>query len=628
MLRRIGFVGLALVCLVLAAQVVDGTGGLTAGATGLKTGPRSAANHLPGDLRRFIDSHYCDGCQPPLLYHGGPVMDTHGSQGLTVTPIFWQPPARARSFPSGYESLISGYIGNVAAAGAVDTNVYSIDTEYYSIVNGQLSHIEPHITAGTPVVVTDPLPADGCSVDTSDVTDHLISCITDDQIQSELNRVLTRLKLPRGLANFYPMFFAPGVETADADGTTSASDYCGYHSNTGTTSDQIIYGNEPYDVVGCGGGQSPNHNLAADTAIGTLSHELNEATTDPEVGTGNIGWNDASGSEIGDICAADYGKPLGSTDPKAPQSSEYNQVINGGRYYTQTEFSNYAYRHFGVGFGCQPSEALAHGPVKPGATEVANVFSDPYPNTLPANGRATSSVYVTVGDKDRNAISGDRVSFSSYAIYGSGDCGTLNHLSGKTGSDGSVTVTYTASRANVACVVVADDALGGKSASAIIYQGRTQSLAPTAGDTFPSSVTAGRVATFSARFTNPRSFSIPDSQIVFAVFPYGPNSPNVRADQITVSFSSTGPGGPWHPLTLGGSTGEGEIRGVMGGATGFTFPAHRTVRVYFRMTVATSVRRHLRSPLISLENYLYQIDPASGAGDVVADTLATDVSVK
>ncbi len=146
----------------------------------------------------------------------------------------------------------------------------------------------------------------------------------------------------------------------DADGTTSASVFCGYHRAFGSGTDQTVYGDLPFPPSGdaCDAGQAPNGNLAADGMVSTLSHELNEAITDP---LSQIAWNDSVGHEIGDMCAQTYGPPLGSTDPANPGSSEYNQVINGGKYYTQTEFSNHAFAAYGIGKGCAQSEALAQG---------------------------------------------------------------------------------------------------------------------------------------------------------------------------------------------------------------------------------------------------------------------------
>src|SRR5947209_10513581 len=160
-------------------------------------------------------SEYCDGCQPPMRYSGGPLLDTHGPKGLTVTPIYWG------QFPSNYEALIDGYIANVAAASGANTNVYSIDTEYYDIFGGGPSYAQYHVTAGTPIVDTRPLPRHGCGAGSGYDT-----CVTDAQLQAEPKRVLAVHHQPTGLAYFYPVFFPPHVETADRTGDNSASGYC------------------------------------------------------------------------------------------------------------------------------------------------------------------------------------------------------------------------------------------------------------------------------------------------------------------------------------------------------------------------------------------------------------------
>jgi len=66
----------------------------------------------------------------------------------------------------------------------------------------------------------------------------------------------------------------------------------------------VIYANEPDIIDGCDGDDpvtadtSPNQDLAADTQIGTVAHELFESVTDPATG----GYVAASGDEIGDLC--------------------------------------------------------------------------------------------------------------------------------------------------------------------------------------------------------------------------------------------------------------------------------------------------------------------------------------
>ncbi len=442
------------------------------------------------------DSHYCDGCAPPLIYNGGPVADTTPAAGLTITPIYWIPSATTQ-FPAGYQSLINGYISNIAAASLSTSNVYSVTSQYYSIAGTTKTFLRYKYTAGTPIVDTQPFPPNGCTP-----VSGYTNCITDTQLRAELTRLKTASGLVTNLSHFYPVFTAPTVETVDDnDGLNSVSGYCGYHRAFGSAPNQFVYGNEVFEAQGCGEGQSPNNNVPADSSISTLSHEISENVTDPA--SSSPAWVTVSGAEIGDICGDDYGHPLGSTSPGDPQDTEYNQVINGGKYYTQTEFSNSAYATLGVGFGCQQSTAASVKPA-PDPTAPASVFIDATPNAVDADGASTSLIEVAVSNQDGSPTVGDHVQFSEYAVTGSGLCGTMSEDSGVTDADGRLSATYTSSASDAVCAVVAKDALAGKAATANIYQGATQAQAPTATDTFPTSMVAnGQPVTFTTSFGNP-----------------------------------------------------------------------------------------------------------------------------
>jgi hypothetical protein len=113
----------------------------------------------------------------------------------------------------------------------------------------------------------------------------------------------------------------------------STNFFCAYHSGfTGTDGKPVLYANEPYDAtVDQCSSPSPN-NDDADSEINTMSHEHAEAITDP---WGN-GWLAASGDEIADICAWNFGAPLGT----AADGQPYNQLINGHEYELQQDYSN------------------------------------------------------------------------------------------------------------------------------------------------------------------------------------------------------------------------------------------------------------------------------------------------
>jgi hypothetical protein len=573
-----------------------------------------------------IEPQVCANCTPPLLYSGGPVMSTNGAKGVTITPIWWQSSGTRFRFPAGYEALLERYIRDISAASGSTDNVYSIDTEYYDMVGGVKTYISYKFTAGKPLVDTDSYPASGCKE-----APGFSACITDGQIRSELRALTARQKLPTTMAYFYPVFLPPGVETEDIDGTNSASAYCGYHRAFGSGAKQTVYADMPYPPSngGCDTGQAPNGNVRYDGEVSTFAHELNEAITDPL--NPDYAWFDGKGNEIGDMCDENYGGALGSTNPSSPGTSEYNQVINGDKYYTQEFFSNLAFHKSGVGKGCALSEALAEHPkaagTGKGATTIGKEFTDAYPTELAANGKATSSFLVTVVDPHGYGVPGDHVHFTTGLEYGTGLCGKLSRHSGVTNAIGQTTVTYTASKFNGVCWVVATEAVGGKGSESIVYQGSAVKLSPSLVATFPSTLYPGRTATFTMKATNPSPHPLANAQVYFVIYPATGAKKSVGASQVHLSYSMKG--GPSHTVPLSGSTGGGnDIEGYLGSAEGATMAPHSSEKITFHVTLAHDVPTSGSAPLVGFEGYLDQVNSAAGGGATVGDTLETDIAVR
>ena len=115
----------------------------------------------------------------------------------------------------------------------------------------------------------------------------------------------------------YNVFLENGVQQCSQNaGGCYLQQYCAYHgSNDYSDIGHTLYTVEPYqDVSGCqvssvsNGGQSPNGSTIDSTAS-TLSHELSETFTDPDVAVNNLAWYNSSGGEIGDLCAPAAGVP-------------------------------------------------------------------------------------------------------------------------------------------------------------------------------------------------------------------------------------------------------------------------------------------------------------------------------
>jgi hypothetical protein len=262
-----------------------------------------------------------------LTYHGGPVMRRN-----TTYAIYWLP--SGYTMASGYQSLLSQYLGDVAAASGASDNVYATDTEYYD-TTGPIAYAS---TFANSYVAADPIPND-CGTQYAGTGFSPTACFTDADLQAEISRVLARTGWQPGPTSEFMVFSPRNVGSCfdSSSGSCSYTYYCAYHGNYYSGGTDVIYANLPYpDTSGIG----PNHycdvnnfpnNNWADATINYLSHEHNESITDPN---GDAWWDDANGYEDGDLCAWTFGTALGSTS-----TGRYNQIINGHDYYLQQEYS-------------------------------------------------------------------------------------------------------------------------------------------------------------------------------------------------------------------------------------------------------------------------------------------------
>jgi hypothetical protein len=264
---------------------------------------------------------------PPsaLTYHGGPVMQN----GVTAYAIFWVPPTlqngTATSMTAHYQTVQKNMLGDYEGHGLDNNN-----TQYYQVVSSVKQYIQNKGGLGGSYVDTAAYPTSGCSDSATPG-----NCISDTQVQAEITKVMGIKGWTGGLNKMFLLFTSKG-EGSCFDSTSSQcaySFYCAYHSYFGPVSNPVIYGNEPFgepSVCQISGVPSPNGDAPADTAASTASHEVTEAITDPELNA----WYDASGSEIGDLCAYNYGT-------NTWLSGKANQMWNGRFYELQTEYNNH-----------------------------------------------------------------------------------------------------------------------------------------------------------------------------------------------------------------------------------------------------------------------------------------------
>jgi PKD domain len=354
------------------------------------------AIYLHGGMpARLIKSDCSSACVGPLFYRGGPVMSTPKAYA-----IYWNPSGAGTSFPSGYETTIDTFMEGVEQSSASPlSSVFSVDLLYGDeLVGGQYgwayggSYVD---TASLPARDSTHCPNATASEEQAEKEGKFglppvgEPCVTDAQLRTQIEDVIKEhSNLPIGLNALY-FIMTPETVNSCAGGEGKAAEcttnsYCAYHWDI--SSPEVIYANMPYaDRPGCETPDQPNHN-PADDEINVISHEGNEAITDPlggEESEEDVGWLAYSGNEVADLCTYpffedeidineeldSYGTLLGGT-PKYSEvggkivhslspGAAFNQELNGGHYLLQREWSDAA-------GGC-----IAHAP-RPSASIAAN----------------------------------------------------------------------------------------------------------------------------------------------------------------------------------------------------------------------------------------------------------------
>ena len=257
-----------------------------------------------------------------LTYYGGRVV----SRVRTVGVLYG---------PGTYRSYVTG--GVTPNMGTFLTG--TAGSSYLNWLDGEYNTVTPSPTAG--LGRTNQRIGSGSYAGLVTITPAAAnngSTIQDSQVQSELSAQIVAGHLPApqkdaaGNNNTaYIVYFPAGTSICSAGACSMVSGgFCAYH---GTIANVPGFGEVYYTVMpdftpaGTGCGTSP---VEFNNATSTLSHELVETITDPEVGlaTGNappLSWYNNTYGEIGDICNTQEGTVVGS---------------DGITYTVQTEYSN------------------------------------------------------------------------------------------------------------------------------------------------------------------------------------------------------------------------------------------------------------------------------------------------
>jgi hypothetical protein len=278
-------------------------------------------------------------------YNGGPVMPSN-----TNYMLMWSPNGLS-AYPGGFVFGIARYFNDLAHDSGGNQNVDSVGPQYNDLTGAVAQY---KVRFGGVLVDTDPYPPSQCPTgipsDIPNFTYVATTCLTDAQIQTEIQNFVTSHHLPTDLSHEYYLLTPKGVESCFSNNPATNFDgcsageprpfrgFCAYHQNTATPT-MIFYSNMPFDADNprCQDGNYPNGLISDGEINGGLSHEHMESVTDP---IPNDAWTNGAGAdqgeEVGDQCNRVRGTPLGT----APNGSPFNQVINGHPYWYQEEWSN------------------------------------------------------------------------------------------------------------------------------------------------------------------------------------------------------------------------------------------------------------------------------------------------
>ena len=228
-----------------------------------------------------------------ISYHGGPVM----TAGPNVYLIWYG------NTSSGYQSLLTNLAKSLGGS-----PYFNINSTYY---NGSNTHVANVVTYKGSTT-------DNYSQGTS---------LSDAQIQTVVSNAISSGRLPSDTNAVYFVMTSSDVNASSG----FCTQYCGWHTNGTIGGKDIKYAfiGDPARCPSSCAEQtttSPNGDVGADGAASIFSHELEEATTDPDLNA----WYDRQGEENADKCAWTFG-----TESTASNGSKYNVTLGGTQYLIQ-----------------------------------------------------------------------------------------------------------------------------------------------------------------------------------------------------------------------------------------------------------------------------------------------------
>jgi hypothetical protein len=237
-----------------------------------------------------------------IVYHGGPVM-----LGTPAIYFIWY-----GTWDGSSQTILTTLAQSIGGS-----PYFNINKTYYSVAN----------SVSTPV--TGAVAYGGSTVDNYSRGKSL----TDAAIQGIVSDAITQGRLPKDTNGVYFVLTATDVKETSG----FCTQYCGWHTRGTIAGSDIKYSFVGNPATQCPAScaeqtaSSPNNNIGADAMASVLSHELEEAVTDPDLNA----WYDRRGMENADKCAWTFGTTFTTSN-----GSKANMTLGGLNFLIQRNWVN------------------------------------------------------------------------------------------------------------------------------------------------------------------------------------------------------------------------------------------------------------------------------------------------
>ncbi len=244
--------------------------------------------------------------KPTMVYHGGPIM----AGPIHLYVVYYG------NFTARQHSILDTFLQHVGGS-----KQFNVMTEYYDAEGEYVANILDY----------DP------ATDSYNDAYSMGKTLTGDFFETSLlHNAVANGHLPADVNGIYILTISPDVKLPD-------NVWCAYHAYSreiipGADVKYAVAADPPKGIVGqCSGSVaifhdqiSPNFDMAMDSVVDSMIHELAETVTDPVINA----WFTFTGEEVGDVCNFNYGPTF-----RAPNGAHANAKFGNRDYLVQQLWS-------------------------------------------------------------------------------------------------------------------------------------------------------------------------------------------------------------------------------------------------------------------------------------------------